>query len=170
MSTSSSADQPRRSPLPPRQPRKNYLNASYSVALVAVDHRPQADRHSLPDAGDADVLHRRAGHLDRPAESGDARRRPGRRRHLQQALHDPRRHHGVLLPRAGDPDRAGKFLPADDDRRQGPGLSAAQPAELVSVHARRRLDRCRRAGRRRRYRLDLLHALQLARRRTTTSC
>ena len=66
--------------------------------------------------------------------------RAGRRRHLQQALHDPRRHHGVLLPRAGGPDRAGQFLPADDDRRQGPGLSADQPAELVSLHARRRLD------------------------------
>ena len=34
------------------------------------------------------------------------------------------------------PDRAGQLLPADDDRRQGPGLSADQPAELVSVHGR----------------------------------
>ena len=56
-------------------------------------------------------------------------------RHLQQAVHDARRHHGVLLPGAGGADGAGQFLPAADDRRQGPRLSADQPAELVPVHA-----------------------------------
>ena len=35
-------------------------------------------------------------------------------------------------------------------------------AELVSVHHRRRLDAVRHARRRRRHRLDVLHALQLA--------
>ena len=62
------------------------------------------------------------------------------RRHLQQALHGPRRDHGLLLPRAGDPGGAGQFLPADDDRRQGPGLSAAQPLSWYLYMFGRRLD------------------------------
>ncbi len=128
--------------------------------VLAADQGPQAHRHPLPDHGHGHVLHRRPGHHHRPPQPDDARRRSGHGRHLQQALHHARRHHGVLLPGAGGADGAGQFLPAADDRRQGPRLPPHQPGELVSVRDRRRLDAVRHARRRRGHRLDLLHALQ----------
>ena len=56
----------------------------------------------------------------------------------------------------------------DHDRREGPGVPAHQPAELVHLHPRRALHAGRGAQRRRRHRLDVLHAVQHARRRTAT--
>jgi cytochrome c oxidase subunit 1 len=45
-----------------------------------------------------------------PPGTGDAAGRPGQRRHLQQAVHGPRRHHGLAVPDPVDPVRAGEFL------------------------------------------------------------
>ena len=74
--------------------------------------------------------------------------------------------HGViddlLLPDPVDSRHPGQFLPAHDDRRPRPGVSADQPVELVPAGDRRPVRAVRHAGRRRGYRLDLLHALQHA--------
>ena len=59
-------------------------------------------------------------------------------RDLQQALHPARRHHGLLLPDPLHPRDARQLPRAAHDRRPRPGLPAAQPAELVPVHGRRR--------------------------------
>ena len=67
---------------------------------------------------------------------------------------------GVLLPDPVHPRHSGQFLPAHDDRRARPGLPPHQSAELVSSGDRRPVQPVRDAGRRRRYRLDLLHSLQ----------
>ena len=46
--------------------------------------------------------------------------------HLQQVFHRPRNHNGLLLPDSLHPGDARKFSRADDDRRQGPGVSEAK--------------------------------------------
>ena len=74
--------------------------------------------------------------------------------------------HDLLLPDPVHPRHARQFLPAHDDRRARPGLPANQPAELVPAGDRRPVRPLRHAGRRRGYRLDLLHALQHALTRT----
>ena len=91
------------------------------------------------------------------------RGRPASGRHLQQGVHHARHDHGVLLPDPGRARRPGKFPGSDHDRRQGPGLPAHQPAELVPLHHRRHPDYALHADRRRRYRLDVLHALSAPR-------
>ena len=57
-------------------------------------------------------------------------------RHLQQAVHHARDHHGVLLPGPVHSRHAGKFSDPDHDRRARPGISAHQSAELVYLHRR----------------------------------
>jgi hypothetical protein len=66
------------------------------------------------------------------------RQRPRPGRHLQQTLHHARHGHGFLLPDPLDPRGAGQLSGPADDRRQRPRLSPHQPAELVSLHHRRR--------------------------------
>ena len=58
------------------------------------------------------------------------------------------------------PATLGNFLHPDHDRDEGPGVPAHQPAELVHLHPRRRVHAGRGADRRRRHRLDVLHAVQ----------
>ena len=151
-----------------RNRRTNYLNASYSVTswLLTTDHKRIAILYLLPITlmffiGGLAISISRLSLMTPEGGLVDA-----------DTYNKLFTMHGVimvfffLVPVI--PSRAGKFLPADDDRRQGPGLSANQSAQLVSVHARRGLGRGGRAGRRRRYGLDLLHALQLRIVRITT--
>ena len=81
----------------------NYLNADYGVRswLLTTDHKRIAILYLIVDHG----LLRARRPLRRadPARAADARGRPRPGRHLQQALHDARRHDGVLLPDPGDP-------------------------------------------------------------------
>ena len=57
------------------------------------------------------------------------------------------------------PDTLGNFLMPLMIGAQGPGFPAAQSAELVPVHRRRAVDALRAGRRRRRHRLDVLHAV-----------
>ena len=57
-----------------------------------------------------------------------------------------------------------------DDRRQGSGVPAHQPAELVHLRGSAGVHLLRAVLRRRRHRLDLLHARTARARRTPTSC
>ena len=104
-------------------------------------------------------LHRRRGGDGHPAGACHAAGRSRHHRHLQSAVHHPRRGDGVVLPHSVDSQHARQFHRAADDRRARSGISAAQSGELVSVHARRRRDALRRVRRRHRHRLDLLHAV-----------
>ena len=82
------------------------------------------------------------------------------RRHLQPHVHAPRRDDGVAVPHPEHPDGVRQFRPADDDRGAGPGLPAAEPGELVSLHDRRHGCDPGDIPGRDRHRVDLLHALQ----------
>ena len=73
--------------------------------------------------------------------------RPLFSRHLQQAVHHARDHHGVLLPGPVHSGDARQLSGADDDRRARSGVSAHQSVELVYLHRRR--HRCAHGGRRR---------------------
>ena len=75
------------------------------------------------------------------ARAADAGRRPGPARDLQQAVHHARRDDGLLLPDPVDPGDARQLPDPDDDRREGPGVPAHQPAQLVHLHDRRRCSR-----------------------------
>ena len=140
--------------------RENYLNKHYGVGswLFTTDHKRIALLYLHLDH--VLLFHRRLLRAAHPPRTAHARRRPRPGRHLQQTLHHARHGHGLLLPHPIDSRRAGQLPRAHDDRRQGPRLPAHQPAELVSLHHRRRHDAALHAHRRRRYRLDLLHALQ----------
>ena len=136
--------QPAESATAPR--RVDYLNVSFGVRswLLTTDHKRIAILYLVVDH--RHVLHRRrrSRSLIR-LELADAQGRPRRGRHLQQALHDARRRDGLLLPDPVDPGGLRQLPRADDDRRQGPGLPAAQPPELVHLHRRRpssRSGRC----------------------------
>ena len=138
----------------------NYLNAEYGWKswLFTTDHKRIAVLYLISIT--RDVLPRR--HLRRadPAGAADAAGRPGQFRHLQQVLHHARDHHGVLLPDPVHPGHARQFPGPHDDRRQGPGVPAHQPAELVHLHRRRDLRAGRGGDGRRGHRLDLLYAVQ----------
>ena len=125
--------------------REHYLNAATACKSWLLTTRPQADRAALPgrrsrssssSAGRSRVLIR--------LELADARRRPRVRRDLQQAVHDARRDDGLLLPDPVDPGGARQLPRAADDRREGPGVPAAEPASWYIymlggvVHALRR--------------------------------
>ena len=87
-------------------------------------------------------------------------RHPHGRRQLQQGLHRPRGRDGVAVPDPVDPLGDGQLHAAAHDRRARPRAAAHQPAELVPLHLRRRLHAAGPLLRRRRHRLDLLHALR----------
>ena len=65
------------------------------------------------------------------------------RRHLQQVLHDARRDHGVLLPDPVDSGGARQLPDPADDRREGPGVPAHQPAQSLHLLDRRHLHALR---------------------------
>ncbi len=121
-------------PTAPAESRVNYLNASYGIKswLLTTDHKRIALLYLVSITfmfvvgGMAAALMRI--HLIEPqgalVEPED----------VQQAVHDARNHHGVLLPGSVDPGDAGKFPGADDDRGARPGVSEAEPAELVHLH------------------------------------
>ena len=128
--------------------------------LVALDHRPQANRHPVPVVDHVLLCDRRRWRPRGATRPDDAPRRPGANRDVQQAVHGPRRDDGVFLSDSVDSQRAGQFPRAADDRRPRSGLSAAESFELVHLHARGIVHALCPAGRRRRYGLDLLHSLQ----------
>ncbi len=68
---------------------------------------------------------------------------------------------GVVLLDPLDPDRAGQFPAAADDRRAGRRVPAPEPAELVHLRSGRDLHALRDDLRRGGHRVDVLHALQL---------
>ena len=140
--------------------REDYLNKEYGVGFVASDHRPQAHRPALSDLDHVLLFHRRLLRPAHPPRVAHSRRGPGPGRHLQQALHHARPGDGLLFPDPVDPRRTGQLPHPDDDRGKRPRLPAHQPAELVSLHHRRHHDVALHPDRRRRHRLDFLHALQ----------
>ena len=147
-------------PSGPQGERENYLNKEYGVGswLFTTDHKRIALLYLLSIT--VLLFYRRLLRAADSSRTAHSRRRPGSGRHLQQALHHARHGDGLLLSHSVDSRGAGQLPGADDDRRQGSGLPAHQPAELVSLHHRRRDDAALHADRRRRYRLDVLHALQ----------
>ena len=145
--------------LPQRRPRHQVL---------AVDERPQAHRAALPR-----VDHRllRDGRVLRdvhPPGAADAGRRPAVERDLQQDVHHARRGDGLLLPHPVDSRGARQLPHPDHDRREGPGVPAHQPAQLVHLHPRRRLHDDGGAQRRRRHRAGRSTRRTARRRRTRT--
>ena len=136
--------------------------------VVAPDQGPQADRHPLPDLGHGLLRPRRPVRPADPPRAADARGRPDAAGHLQPDVHHARRHHGVLLPDPVDPGGARQLPRAADDRGQGPRLPAAQPGELVRLQPGRHLHPLGDRPRRRRHRLDLLHAAIAPTTRTPT--
>ena len=141
-------------------PAVTYLNHEHGVAswLLTKDHKRIGIMYLA--RRDVRLLPRRRLRLRHPPRAGHARRRSRVGRHLQQALHDARRGDGVLR---ADPGRAGdsrQLRAAADARRQGRRVSEDQPSELVRLRHRVPVHRLRDGGRRRRYRLDLLHAVQ----------
>ena len=118
--------------------RENYLNAGYGLKswLLTTDHKRIAILYLMSITfffligGFFAMLIR----LELLTPAGDL----VSGRHLQQAVHDARHHHGVLLPDPVDSGRAGQLLVPLMIGREGPGFPADQPAELVPLHARRR--------------------------------
>ena len=154
---------------PPRAAGENYLNAAFGVKswLLTTDHKRIAILYLLTvtvlfflGGAAATVIRLNLMTPDRRSGAG---------RHLQQTVLGSRHHHGVVLSGAGGADRAGQFHPAHDDRRARPRLSQAESAELVHLHHRRHHHPLGHPRRRRRYRLDVLHALQHANRPAPTS-
>ena len=91
--------------------------------VVAADDRPQADRASCTwsrsrSSSSSAALAATLMRLELMTPAG----RPGPARDLQQAVHAPRRDHGLLLPDPVDPGGAGQLPGPADDRRAGPGL------------------------------------------------
>ena len=143
----------------PLPPRPDYLRHGTHADVVADHDRPQAHRHPLRDHHHDLLLHGRRRDHAGAAGAVHAERRPAHLRHLQQAVLVPRHRHGVVLPGAVDSEYARQFPAAADDRRARRGVSAAQSVQLVPDDRRRRLHGLCPGCRRRRYRLDLLHAL-----------
>ncbi len=112
--------------------------------LLAVDHRPQADRVALSDFDHRDVLYRGIRHRRGPVEPADSRRQLADGRHVQSSVHAARRGDGLLFSGAGGAVGAGQFCVAADDRRQGRGPAAIEPVQLVSVLRRAPPGRCSR--------------------------
>ena len=142
-------------------PGRNYLNNGYTVAFVALDHRPQADRDTVPVVGYIFFCDRRRCGHDRAARPDDAPRRPGPNRDVQQAVHAFTASSMVfffLIPSI--PTCLGNFLVPLMIGARDLAFPTLNLAELVRVHARRIVHALRGAGRRRRYWLDFLHALQ----------
>ena len=127
---------------------------------MAADDRPQAYRDALSGLDHGHVLDRRLLRHADPAGSADPDGRAGDGRHLQQAVHHARDHHGLLLPDSVGAGGDRQFRDSADGGRQGPGLPARQPAELVSLHGGCHHRPHSDGHRRGRYRLDLLHAVQ----------
>ena len=127
---------------------------------MAAHDRSQTNRYSL-SIHDSGLLHCR-----QRRRCVDAHRAPvsDRRPHdigdLQQAIHDSWDADGLVFFDPIDPCSARKFCIADDDRRTGRRLSEIEPDELVSFCPRRRVRDLVVNSRRRRYWLDVLHALQ----------
>ena len=134
------------------------LHARRGVVVLDQDHKRIALLYLFSVS--AFFLHGRHLRHPHPPGTADAGRRLRQQRDLQQVLHDARRDDGVLLPHPVDPGDAGQLPGADDDRGEGPGLPAHQPAQLVHLHRRRPVRRHRDGLGRRRHRLDLLRALQ----------
>ena len=116
--------------------------------VLAVDERPQAHRAPLPRVDHRLLRDGRVLRDVRPPGAADAGRRPAVERDLQQDVHHARRGDGLLLPDPVDSRGAGELPDPDHDRREGPGVPAHQPDQLVHLHPRRPVhdDRRRSAG------------------------
>ena len=125
------------------QERENYLNASYGLKIVAAHQGPQAHRAAVPVHHHLLLLHRRhLRHAD-PHRAADAARATWSARTPTTSCSPCTAITMIfffLIPSI--PATAGQFLPADDDRRARPGLSAHQPAELVPAGDRRPVRSC----------------------------
>ena len=128
--------------------------------VVVADQRSQAHRAFIPGRGDAVLFHRRRGGGDLSHRALDSAGRSGAGRDLQQAVHHARHHHDFFVFDPGDSRGLGKFPGADDVGRARSRLSPVKSGELVRVCHRRAVPAGRHARRRRRYRMDVLHALQ----------
>ena len=89
-----------------------------------------------------------------------AGRRASSPRRYNKLFTHARRGHGLLLPDPVDPGGAGQLPGPAHDRGPRPGVPLAQPAELVHLHDRRLVHALDPDLRRRRHRLDVLHAVQ----------
>ena len=85
--------------------------------VVAADQGPQAHRAALPDLDHVLLLPRRPVRRGDSPRADDAAGRSVRARDLQQALHDARRDHGLLLPDPVDPGGARQLPGPAHDRR-----------------------------------------------------
>ncbi len=87
-------------------PRRNYLTAAYTVRswLLTVDHKRIALLYLA--AITFFFVDRRTGRDDRAVGVDDAAGRSRRIGNVQQAVHDPRRDHGLLLPDSRGAGRA----------------------------------------------------------------
>ena len=123
------------------EPKTNYLNADYGIKswLLTTDHKRIALLYLVSITF---LLRRRLLRHADPPGTADPGGRPGVVRHLQQAVHHARHRDDLFLPDPVDPGGARQFPGAADDRRQGSGLSQAEPGELVHLHDRRLLHRC----------------------------
>ena len=169
------ARRPVRAAPPPAEPEPaapNYLNTPHSVASWLFTDRPQADRHPVP------------GHRSRCSSSSAGPRPRLVRlnllspsgailvdgRPVQQAVHRPRHRDGLfffLIP----------VIPAVLGNFFVPMMIGAKDLAFPKLNLRAgtsswsgRLFACGGPGRRHRHRLDVLPAVQLASRRTPTSC
>ncbi len=127
---------------------------------MALHARPQAHRDSVPRQRHY-VLHRRgrrrAARAHRALHAGTHHRRPG---HVQPPVHAARRRDGVPLHHPGHPCVARQLRLADDARREGRRVPAAQPPQLLDLRPRLVLRDLLAHQRCSRHRVDLLHALQ----------
>ena len=112
-------------PFAQTETRPNYLNVDYGWKswLFTTDHKRIALLYLFSITafffvGGAFAVGMRV----EPADAGGSLRS----RHLQQAVHHARDHHGVLLSGSVDPRNAGQFPDADHDRRPRPRVSANQ--------------------------------------------
>ena len=127
-SAAAGADQGSHGPAPTvLTPPRHYLNDGYGITswLLTRDHKRIALLYLAAVTffffvgGAFAVLIR----LELATPAGDL----VSRRDLQQAVHDARRDDGVLLPDPGHPGGARQLPRADHDRREGSGVSEAEP-------------------------------------------
>ena len=144
----------------PARCRRRELSRRRPHHPVVADHdRSQAHRHPLRAVDHGVLLHRRRRHRPGAAGTDQPDRPVPDLRRIQSPVHHPRHHHGLVLPGAVDSGDHGQFHFADDDRRAGRGVPAAQSDVVVSLCRRRRFHRLCPVVGRRRHRLDVLSAV-----------
>ena len=139
-------------------PKRHYINNEGRHPELAADRRPQADRDAIPHFDHVLLLYWGRVRGPHPVGTADAATRPGRVRYVQQVLHHARHHHDLPVPGAVGPGDDRELPDPDHDRREGPGVSEDQPAELVPVPRGRDAHAGGPGAGRGRYGLDVYHA------------